>query len=366
MNIFGALYGIIFLLLAIYTFGFVDGNLTLSTHSLYVQFHEPLKHLVFGTRPVAGILYGGIVAVLWILYAAALRTKALRWSKGTIVCLLLILLLSFPAFSYDIFNYIATSRVTFHYGENPWLVMPIEIPNEPMLAYTRAANKLALYGPSWILMTGVPYIVGMGNIWATIIAMKVMIAVFFIGIAWLIYRQTKRREDVWYFVLNPLVLIEVLVSGHNDVFMMFLALGGLVLVAKKDMASKVLGWISWGASVLVKGATVVLVPVLLMKDPLSAKSLRISYWLLFVVFLVSPLREEMYPWYALWLVPFAAFLTKDRFIRGFTLALTLGLSFRHLHYIYTGEYGGSGPLYRSLVTAVPVLLYLVWYKFRNK
>ena len=41
--------------------------------------------------------------------------------------------------------------------------MPIEIPNEPYLAFTRAANKTALYGPVWILLTAIPHLLGQGD-----------------------------------------------------------------------------------------------------------------------------------------------------------------------------------------------------------
>jgi hypothetical protein len=348
MKKFFFLYGLVFVLFAVFSYLFVDGGLA---HSNFIQFY--VAH-----RPLAGAIYVVLMLCLWVLYFFV-RRRFIPAFLG----LLVLLLVSYPAFSYDIFNYIATSRVAFHYGENPYLVMPIEIPNEQTLAFTRAANKVALYGPTWIILTALPYVLGRGNIWATIFTMKAMIFLFYLGIAWLVWRITKRMEDVWYFVLNPLVLIEVLVSGHNDVVMMFLALAALAVAARHRIVS----WALWFMSIWVKGATIVLAPLLFLRDPLSVKSLRAAYWLLFGVFLLSPLREEMYPWYALWLVPFAALLgTKDRFIRGFTLALTFGLSFRHAHYIATAEYGGAGPLIRTLVTALPPMIFFVWYKLKNR
>lgn len=340
-------YGLVFFIFAIFSYLFVDGGLA---HTSFTRFYV-------ANRPLAAAMYVGLLSCLWVLYFLV-RKRFVPAMLG----LLVLLFISYPAFSYDIFNYIATSRVAFHYGENPYLVMPIEFPNEPVLAYTRAGNKVALYGPTWILLTAVPYFFGQGDRWATIFSMKALVAVFYFGVVWLIYKATKRIEDVWYFALNPLVLVEVLVSGHNDVVMMFLAIAGLLVAARHRIA----GWALWFLSIWVKGATVVLAPVMLLRDPLSVKSLRFAYCLLFIVFLLSPLREEMYPWYALWLVPFAALLPKDRFIRGFTLALTFGLSFRHVHYIATAEYAGTGPMYRTLVTIIPVVIFLLWYKLRKR
>jgi hypothetical protein len=353
MKKFFWLYGIICILLVVFSYLFVDGNLARTS---FVGFYV-------ANRPLAAAVYVALLAGLWALFFLARR----KVTEGGLVrpwlILGLLLLFSYPAFSYDMFNYIATAKVTFLYRENPYLVMPIEITGEPMLAYTRAANKVALYGPTWIALTGIPYVVGLGNVWATIFSMKALVAVFYAGIAWLIYKVTKRWEDVWYFALNPLVLVEVLVSGHNDVVMMFLALSGLVIAARHRIA----GWVLWFASVWVKGATVVLAPVMFLRDPLSPQALRLSYGLMSIVFLLSPLREEMYPWYALWLVPIAALMgRKERFLRGLTIALTFGLSFRHVPYIATAEYGGTGPMTRTLVTVIPVAVFLLWFKFRTR
>lgn len=348
------LYFLVFFGFAFFSYGFVDGNLQ----------RTGIAEFFMDNKALAGGVYVALVLALWGLYWVALRTKKFFLSRWWVVAFLALSLLSFPAFSYDIFNYIATSKLTFLYRENPYLVMPIEIPNEPMLAFTRAANKLALYGPSWILLTGLPHLLGFGNIWATIIATKALVLAGYLGVAYLIFKTTKRAQDVVFFCLNPLVMVEVLVSGHNDVVMMFFALAALTLAAGKK---RITGALVWLLSVGIKGATVVLAPLLIFHDPLSQRSMRIAYTLMFGVFLLTPFREEMYPWYALWVVPFAALLgSKERFIRGLTVALTFGLSFRHVHYIVTAEYAGAGPLFRTLVTALPVGLFLLWIHLRKR
>src|SRR3990167_2891549 len=87
-----------------------------------------------------------------------------------------ILFFSYPAMlSYDIFNYIATSKVLFFYNENPYVVMPIEFLNEPFLSFTRATNKIALYGPVWIVLTGIPYFLGIGNFIVTLFSFKLLV-----------------------------------------------------------------------------------------------------------------------------------------------------------------------------------------------
>jgi hypothetical protein len=80
---------------------------------------------------------------------------------------------------------------------------------------------------------------------------------------------------------------------------------------------------------------------------------------MFAVFLVSPLREEMYPWYFVWCLCCVVFLPKShRFLYRFTLALCFGLLLRNTPYIITRQYGGYNQIIRTVVTWMPVLLFI--------
>lgn len=358
-------YFIAVILQIVYSFAFVDPNLTLSTYPWYQSFQSILSVFLYSKRMLSGMIFGALLGLFFILYLISLRAVSSDKNKNILLTrligIVILLTFSFPAFSYDIFNYILTAKVAFYYHENPYIVMPIEILNEPALAYTRAANKVALYGPTWILFTWLPHVLGIGNVWLTIVSFKLLVAAFYLVAVWLIYRLTKNAWQTAFFALNPLVINEVLVSSHNDVVMMALALSGLVLARKKGLSKKIFGWGFWILSVFVKGVTVVLAPLLLVRWPLE-KLTKAAFLILFGVFLLSPFREELYPWYALWFLTFAALIPRERgkFIHGFCIALSLGLELRHLPYILTREYGGSGPMWQLILTAAPVLLFILW------
>src|SRR5581483_4454944 len=90
-----------------------------------------------------------------------------------------LLLLAYPTMlSFDIFNYIATAKVLFHYHENPYIIMPMEFIGDPLLHYTRAANKVALYAPFWIFITGSPYVLGFKNIFLILFNFKILNVLF--------------------------------------------------------------------------------------------------------------------------------------------------------------------------------------------
>jgi hypothetical protein len=352
--------------LGIFSYGFTDPNLVLSTNPLFVRFHEPLFDLVYHNRPVTAAIFFSILVSLFVFYGFMLRAINISVKKLFIVLfgISVVLALSYPAFTYDLFNYMTTAKVTFTHHENPYFVMPIEIPNEPYLAFTRAANKYALYGPVWILLTALPHYLGGGNVWVTFILFKSMNGIAYILFAYLVFRITGSMKNVVFFAYNPLILIETLVSGHNDLYMMILALSGLYLWQQK---SKLAGFLLFFSSWWIKGATIVLFPLLFMKKLSWERLLVISYWLLVIVFIiVAPLREELYPWYATWLIATASLmnLKTNRTLIGFTIVLSFALELRHLPYMWMGYYEGYGPMARMLLTVIPVAIYAIWRKIR--
>lgn len=351
-------------ILCVLSYGFIDPHLSFSNVLIYQTVQSIVVMLVYRHSIVAAGIYA---VLLGVMYMASIRLieehRAHKDKKipGWLFTVIGLLLISYPAFSYDIFNYIATAKVTFQYQENPYVIMPIEIPNEPMLSYTRAANKLALYGPTWIAFTSFPFLSGFGKPFATIVSFKLLVGFFYAAVVYMIYRKTKRWDATLWFAANPLVLIEVLVNGHNDITMMALALGGIVLWQRENRLIKVSGIVLWAASVCIKGATIVLLPLFFFPPKDWGKIVIFGFWLMFLIFLISPFREEMYPWYAVWWLSFAAFtpMKKQSCIHGFSYWLSFGLMLRYLPWIATREYGGITPAARIILTVIPVIIYLV-------
>lgn len=344
------------------SYGFIDPHLSVFSHTFMAWYEKSAVYLVYRRSWIAAFIFFCTMALFYAGYHRVLQDaskKKLKHIPGWFAVVVLAAFLSFPALSYDIFNYIATAKLTYFYGENPYVVMPIEIPNEPMLSYTRAANKLALYGPVWIVLSSFPYIAGAWHHLALIFSFKAFAFCFYILCTYMIYRKTKRWEAALFFAANPLVLIEVLVNGHNDIAMMTLALGSLILWAKAGYLYKTVGLLLFAASVLVKGATIALLPLYFFSGWTWEKKMKAGFFLMLAVFLVSPLREEMYPWYAVWWIMFASLIpiTKQSFIHGFSFWLSFGLMLRYLPWIATREYGGITPMTRIILTAIPVIIY---------
>lgn len=367
MNRVSFIYIVIALLFCIFSFGFIDPNLHLSSHPTLLSFTQHLMFFVYKQSYLAAVLYIGIVVALFVLYwnllKAVSQKQRVRVGVGFIIAGLLYFL-AYPALSYDIYNYILTAKVAFYYQENPYVVMPIEFIGEPMLAFTRAANKLALYGPVWITATFVPYVLAKNNILLSIYAFKTLSILGYLGLTYLIYKKTKSHLQTAFFALNPLVILETFVSGHNDTFMMLLALGGLLLWHGNKISKRIAGLGLIFASVLVKGATIVILPVIAMMRKLSFDTqIKWVAIFLFGVFMLSPFREEMYPWYATWWIVCLAFIPiKPRsFVHGAAYWMSFGLMMRYVPWIATREYGGTGPMIRLLFTWVPTAIYAIYF-----
>ncbi len=363
----GVLIGIVAIFLTVYSWGFVEANVPL--------FHiEALRNVVYNHRPVSSMVYLCLFVSLFVLYLYVLqksikKTLSLRQFSMYLGIFTIILFFSFPAFSNDIFNYIATAKVTFLYRENPYVVMPIEITREPMLSFMHAANKTALYGPVWILLTGIPHVLGGGNLIFAMYAFKVLVLLFYFLMIRLIWRMTGKLTAVVFFAMNPLVIIDTLVSGHNDVVMMFFAVLSFWLLKQKRYVWALL---FLGLSVLVKGATIMLLPIFFYVWWRERHSIvdweRIWTWSalsMFLIFLLSPLREEMYSWYFIWPLSFVALRKRSDILTALSLGFTFGLPLRFLPFVLYRDWGGITPIIKKVVTFVPPGIAGLWYASRK-
>ena len=364
-------YGVIGIIFSIFSFGFLDPNFPISSNEWVRALIRPLTNIVYTQSFVAACIYTMLIVSLFVLYAAVLKKSDV---SGVIKYWKMILVvggiwvLSYPALSHDVFNYILTAKVVYTHHENPYVVMPIELLGEPNLMFTRAANKVALYGPVWIISTWLPHVASFGNTWIAIYTFKLFVVAAYASICFMIYVFTRDAKRVLFFAANPLVLIETFVSGHNDTFMMALALFSAFLLGHKRTIYRYMGWAVMAFSFLTKGATIVLVPVfLLFRTFPKEKLFLLASISMFGVFLLTPFREEMYPWYAIWFLTFVSLLPvrKRSYIHGAAFVFSLGLLFRYIPWIATREYGGLAPMIRLIVTWFPLVVYTTWYRWRK-
>lgn len=352
---FFAGYITIFIALTLFSYLFVDANFIYFTPSLK-GFDGQYRTLVSGT-------YLLLISIFFGLYIFLIKNYNLIFpnlSKAKkIIPVFLIPVFAYPAmFSYDLFNYIATSKVLFYYHENPYLIMPIDFIDDPILVFTRAANKIALYGIFWTFISGIPYIFSFGNYLFSIFMFKLFAGLFYLGTVFLIWKLTKNKLSVVLFAASPLVIIETFISGHNDIVMMFFALLAVYLLRNKRILLAVLCLL---LSILIKYATLFLAPLFLLTFLQYAKNKKIdwnkfylwAFFSMFIIFTLSFLREEIYPWYAIWPLTFLVLVPQKNKLINIFLGLTFGLMLAYIPYMYFGTYFGSTPFVKILLVLFP-------------
>ena len=355
-------YTFILFLLSIFSYAFVDHNLGYMS-ILYSGFSQ-------NQRGLTAALFILFVFSLFAIYSVTLymiKKEKLKMQevKLLIGITVLVLFLSYPAMlSYDIFNYIATAKVSFFYHENPYLIMPIEFIGDPLISFTRAANKVALYGPVWISLTSLPYLSGFGNFVAILFSFKLLNIFFYLSTIILLWKISKNLLTISLFAFNPLVILETLVSAHNDISMMFFALLSFFLLLQRKI---LLACILLLFSIGIKYATLFLLPVFVYTLFKHYSHQKISWnkiflWssisMLLVVF-TAPLREEIYPWYGIWFLLFGALITRPRFLVFIYIAFSFGLLLGYTPYLYSGTYSGQTPLLKTIIMLSPFVLSIV-------
>ncbi len=353
------LYGLILLGLSFFSYAFIDPNL--------IYYKNIYSGFAFQNKTLVTILYLCFIALLFVSYLFIIKSvnrkrfnsKDVRFLIG-ITCVGLFF--SYPAMlSYDIFNYLTTAKVLFFHHENPYLIMPIEFLGDPFLLFTHAANKLALYGPVWILFSGVPHFLGAGNFIVTLMSFKLVALIFYVLTVLLIWKLAKNLYVVSLFAFNPLIILESLLSSHNDIIMVFLVLLSFFLMQNKKY---LLALLIFGASILIKYATLILLPIFIFmlwknykgKDINWKNIYYFSFLSMLIIFLLSPLREEMYPWYAVWFLPFIFLIPEKKNILYLSIAFSFGLLLRYAPFMYSGTHFGITPLLKIVLASLPVVI----------
>ncbi len=354
----------VFAAISLFLFSYtqVDLNLTLSRVSIFQTIEKSFQYIGYFKRPLATSLYVGILGVFYILYWYILHeihkgkiSEKFLWK--IIIFISLILLFSYPAFSYDFFNYMFTAKTVLVYHKNPYEVIPLQFSGiEPWLTFMRWTHLPSAYTPLWILMTLPAYLFGFGFFLLTLFNIKILVIGFYLLTVWAIGKILEIEDEkrkilgMAIFALNPLIIIESLVSSHNDIVMMGFAMTSIVLYMQQK---KLRSFLLLAASVALKLMTIFLIPVYFLRWNRLYAFIAILVGFLFVCS-----QREVLPWYWVWVMPFVALLPKRKNITIIATFVSLGLLLRYAPYLYYGHWDAPVPTIKFWVTLMPVVVSL--------
>lgn len=348
-------YWLVLLGLTIYSYSQIDLNLTLSSNQFYQNIQKELIYLGYFNRPSSAFIYLILFFLLFTFYFFFFNAvKKEKIKKSQVWCLILstagILLFSYPAFSHDIFNYIFDARILVYYQANPWNFTALNFPNDLWTRFMHWTHRTYPYGPFWLVISVIPYILGLGKFVLTLFNFKLLMALSYLGSCYVIFKIASLPALV-FFAFNPLVINESLISPHLDSFMTFLGLLAIWLYLREK---KVLGLINLTASILVKYATFGYLPVFFLK---IKKKWLMAFILTFLAIIGQILIREILPWYFIPLIPLAAVLN-NKIINNLIISISVGGVLYYLPYLYLGDYNLLVKAWRVYLFFTPIILSL--------
>lgn len=356
-------YGYIIVSLALFLFSYtqVDLNLTLSRVSSVQEIEKAFQHVGYYMRPMATSAYVAIIISFFALYTATLITVrrsvlTLRDLWHIIWTVTVLLVFSYPAaLSYDFFNYMFTAKTVLVYHQNPYMVTPLAFAGvDPWTNFMRWTHLSTAYAPLWIGLTFVPYVIGFGYFVTVLFAMKFMVAGFYLLTCWALVRamtltDTKRVPfALAFFALNPLLLAESLVSGHNDIVLAAFAMVGVWAYYQKDHLN---AWFAMALSVASKTITIVVLPLMLLKKD---KRWFLGAMLLALAAVLT--RREFLPWYWVWILPFIALIPEQPKLFRFAGIISMGLLLSYAPYFYFGDYNVMEQVWKTWIIWIGVAI----------
>lgn len=348
--------------LFIYSFGYLDFNLTLSQNPIFLDFVAPLQHLVYFERIQSVKTYSVILLLIFSLYTGILayrRTGILpQFPWRPFLLVVVILTLAYPMLSYDLYNYMFHGKILWFYHMNPHVHAPLEFSGDLWLRFMRWVHTPSAYGPVFTLIESPAYLLGLGKFVPVLILMKFTITAFFVWTIHLIGEITKKlgfsKDHILaaqlLIAFNPFILLEVVVNGHNDAVMISLFLLSLLYSLQSKLGKSL---IALGASIGTKFVTILTTPMYLIKDS-KMRVMFVSLALLAPVIL-SPGRFQ--PWYLVWALIPAALLDYAWARIWIVLASIAGCIF-YVPYIATGFWVNSLPFVASIIY-LPIALSLI-------
>ncbi len=348
------------LTLFFYSYTQVDLSLTLSQISVWQTIQKSFQYIGYYQRPLSTWLYLAILLLLYSFYGfllLAVKKKRINvhqlWKIIFVVAV--ILTFSYPAFSYDIFNYMFDAKTVLVYHKIPYMVIPQQFTGvEPWLSFLHWTHVPSIFSPFWIVLTLLPYLLGFGYFLLILWNIKILLAFCYLLSVWAIgaiLRSVEKGYDVMgmaIFALNPLIIIESLVSGHNDVVMMAFALVAFVFSINKNVFGS---FFFLATSIATKLVTAMLLPLYVLQWRRGVALLLMTGGL---VGFLSFTHREIQPWYWLWVMPFIAILPRRFNLVILSGGVSLGLLLRYAPFLYFGHWNPPVPFIKDGATFISI------------
>ncbi len=339
----------------LYSYGFVDFNLTLSSQPWVMAFVTWSQQLAMFNRGRSTNVYLALIGTLFLFYLVVLsyyaRHPASRFPWKQILTLALVFTLAYPLLSSDVFKYLFAAKELVLYHTNPHVVAPQVFEGDTWLRFMRWIHTPSPYGPVMTALAIPPYLLALGKFVPALYLFKLAQLGWYLLSIWLIGRLAANRKVVaqLVFALNPLILVEWLTNAHNDAPMITLLLLALYLI---KIGKRIPAFLVLLLSIGIKYVTVFGLLYLTFQKLPRKIMVALSLIILTLAPLLYHYSYQYQPWYVTWIIPFVALSGVPALI-WLATAYSLGAFLRYLPFIGTGLWQGTAQ-YFALLTFAPI------------
>ncbi|MDH5533281.1 MAG: hypothetical protein OEX81_02545 [Candidatus Pacebacteria bacterium] len=385
-----ALYFLSLVAYAIFSYSLTAPNLVLSTNSTFWKFQTYMWKTFFNNRELLTQTYFGLIGIIFFNYlffvSQAIKQKINNFKLILILFFALVipLLISNNALSYDAFNYIFNAKMVSVYHVDPHTQVALDFPDDSWTKFMHNTHTTAPYGRAWTYLSLVPFSLGMGKFVITWLSFRLFSLLPLATLLFIFWKYHKKINYTWliFLVFNPLVLIEVISNVHNDFWMITPAILSLLLIdsqrSKKTNFSSIIkvlfSIVLLGLSIWIKLATILLIPIwllILIKDKLKDiphfYSLANSWPVLASLAMFAPLltsrSQWFHPWYLAWSISFIPLFSKrNKFGAAWAvslLVLSISSMYRYLPFLWHNNYDGDVLSWQRMITFIPFGIILI-------
>jgi hypothetical protein len=396
---------------SVFSYALTAPNLTLLNWLPYTQFQAWMWETLFNNRPLLTQVYVVVMVAVLVSYFLLMRqllrhtvtwsSKSWPWVVASSFLLTAPLLLANNALSYDVFNYIFNAKMVLVYQANPHVQVALDFASDPWVRFMHNTHTPAPYGYGWTALSLIPFVLGTGKFLTTWLLFRVMSLVSLVWLGgvlwWALPRQNQKPsyESLALLFLNPLIVIEVIGTFHNDLWMMAPAVWALVLVrpsARKKLSTVLLSAGLLIFSISIKLATLTLIPLWLglvaVDWPVVIPGLtQLSIWkkrrellsawwpvlasLLMFIPLLTSRSQQFHPWYLTWVLVWVPLFPalKNKWLGGWrTLIWTLSVTslLRYAPYLWHGIFTPEIIWQQKMFTWLPAIAATLLFFFSPK
>jgi len=281
------LYFVTIFLFSVYSYSLVDLNLTLFNNKLWDTFRSFIIQIGYFNRGLSTTIFFSGIIILFFLYFLTKKIKPNPIKLALVIGL--VSLIAYPFLSHDFFNYMFDAKILTFYGKNPYLFKALDFPADHWTRFMHWTHRAYPYGPTFLPLTLIPSFLSGGKFILSLFFFKLMFTSFYILAVWVTSKINKNTALI--IATHPLIIIEGLITPHNDLIAMSLGLIGIYLLFNKNFWSRAIFVISG----LIKYSTL---PILLISRKNKWLNTLAFIGVLIPLFYLS-FYMEIQPWYFL-------------------------------------------------------------------